>query len=203
MTTETTTNYEKITKGLSVSYSYDDYFDLVKSKFEKGESTTKNGDEALVKYTKLNISRMKRLRKTTVIPEKIKNKIKMIDQPITWLVLTEGWCGDAAQNLPIINAMAQLNDYIDLKIVLRDQNLDLMQSFLTNGNMGIPKLIQIEDEKVTNTWGPRPTTATQMVVDYKSEHGMLTPDFKKDLQIWYNQNKGENVMNDILKLLNL
>lgn len=203
MTTETLTNNEIIAKGLSTSYSYDDYTNLVKNLFAKGASTTENGGEAMLVYTKLNISRMKRLRKTMVIPEAVVSKIKTIKQPITWLVLSEGWCGDAAQNLPIINAIASLNENINLRIVLRDQNPELMQSFLTNGNMAIPKLIQIEDHEVTNTWGPRPTIATEMVANHKAKHAILTPEFKKDLQVWYNQNKGVNLMRDILKLLNL
>ncbi|MFK8037294.1 MAG: thioredoxin family protein [Crocinitomicaceae bacterium] len=203
MITDTMTNNEIITKGLADSYNYDDYTDLVKNLFEKGESTTPNGGQALVDYTKLNISRMKRLRKTTTIPDDIAAKIKQINQPITWLVLSEGWCGDAAQNLPIINAIANLNDHINLRVVLRDQHPELMQAYLTNGNMAIPKLIQIESDEVTNTWGPRPTIATKMVADYKAEHGSLTPEFKKDLQVWYNKDKGVNTIEDILDLLNL
>ena len=146
---------------------------------------------------------MKRLRKTTKLDDQVIEKIKAINEPITWVVLSEGWCGDAAQNLPIINAIAEQNENIDLRIVLRDENPELMQAFLTNGNMAIPKLIQIENDEVTETWGPRPTIATKMVADYKAEHGSLTPDFKKDLQIWYNQDKGVDTIDDILNLLNL
>ena len=40
------------------------------------------------------------------------NRLKKIDKPITWLVLTEGWCGDAAQTLPIINKIAKESDLI-------------------------------------------------------------------------------------------
>ncbi len=203
MNATATTHRGLINKGLRHSMSYPDYVELVKDLFEKGESTTKNGGESLVGYTKLNISRMKRLAKTTQLADDVIAKIKKIDRPITWLILTEGWCGDAAQNLPIINAIAEQNEHIDIRIVLRDENPDLMNAFLTNGNMAIPKLIQIENEEVTNTWGPRPTIATQMVADYKAEHGTLTPEFKKDLQIWYNQDKGLNTIEDIMKLLNL
>jgi hypothetical protein len=69
--------------------------------------------------------------------------------------------------------------------------------------MAIPKLIQLENDEVINTWGPRPTIATKMVADYKAKHGTLTAEFKKDLQIWYNQDKGLNTVEDIINLLNL
>ncbi|MDX1349769.1 MAG: thioredoxin family protein, partial [Putridiphycobacter sp.] len=163
----------------------------------------KGGADALVDYTKLNISRMKRLNKTFQLTSDTIALIKSIDKPITWLVISEGWCGDAAQNLPIINAIAEQNEQIDLRIVLRDENPELMQAYLTNGNMAIPKLIQIENDVVTQTWGPRPTVARKMVADYKAEHGTLTPEFKTDLQVWYNQDKGQNTVEDILDLLGL
>ena len=86
------------------------------------------------------------------------------------------------------------------RILLRDENPELMNEFLTNGNQAIPKLIQIIDNKVTKTWGPRPTIATKMVADYKSEHGKLDPEFKKDLQVWYNKNKSQNVIEDLTLL---
>ncbi|MFK8045213.1 MAG: thioredoxin family protein [Crocinitomicaceae bacterium] len=200
---EAMTDNTYITKGIESSMSYAAYESLVKDLYEKGLSTTKGGPDSLLEYTKLNISRMKRLGKTTKLSAEVIAKMKTINRPITWLVLSEGWCGDAAQNLPVINALAEQNDQIDLKIVLRDENPELMQAFLTNGNMAIPKLIQIENDEVTNTWGPRPAVAAKMVIDYKAAHGALTPEFKTDLQVWYNQDKGVNTIADILKLLNL
>lgn len=192
-----------INNGLENSMCYQTYVELIKDLYAKGESTTKNGAESLLEYTKLNISRMKRLGKTTKLSDEVIAKIKTIDKPITWIVLSEGWCGDAAQNLPIINAIAEQSNHIDLRIVLRDENPELMQAYLTNGNMAIPKLIQIENDVVTQTWGPRPTIARKMVADYKAAHGTLTPEFKTDLQVWYNQDKGQNTVEDILDLLGL
>jgi thiol-disulfide isomerase/thioredoxin len=118
-------------------------------------------------------------------------------------VITESWCGDAAHVNPVINKVAEQNPNIDLKFVLRDENPELMDVFLTNGGRAIPKLIMIDNVsgEVTNTFGPRPSIVTQMVVDYKTEHGMLTPEFKEDLQLWYNKNKGQNIIEDLVSLL--
>ena len=192
---------ELINKSLVNSLSYNEYRKLVANLLGNNESTTKNGSKDLVGYSKLNNSRMKRLDKTTKLDDSVVNKFSSIDKKITWVVLSEGWCGDAAQNLPVINKLAETNSNINLRIVLRDENQELMNEFLTNGNQAIPKLIQLENEKVTKTWGPRPTIATKMIVDYKAKHGQLDADFKKDLQVWYNKNKSENVIEDLSELI--
>ena len=62
----------------------------------------------------------------------------------TLLVLAEGWCGDAAQILPVINKIAEYSSLIDLKVVCRDENPELMDQFLTNGSKSIPKVIIID-----------------------------------------------------------
>ncbi|MDA9067056.1 thioredoxin family protein [Flavobacteriales bacterium] len=188
-------------KGISESLTYNDYRELVANLLGQNKSTTKNGDESLVGYSKLNNSRMKRLDKTFKLDEEVKQKVKTIENKVTWVVLTEGWCGDAAQNIPIINKIAEENENIELKLVLRDENPELINEFLTNGNQSIPKLIQIEDGKVTKKWGPRPSIATKMIADYKAEHGVVDAEIKKDLQLWYNKDKGLNTVDDIMELL--
>lgn len=193
---------EIIKNSLEKAISYQDYRTLVSDLVSEGKSTGPNQSEALLNYSLLNDKRMKRLDKTIKISEETIAKVKDLKEPQTWLVLTEGWCGDAAQNLPIINKIASESTNIDLKVVLRDENEALMDNFLTNGGRSIPKLIALDAEQnVIGTWGPRPTIATQMVADYKSKHGVVDADFKKDLQVWYNKNKGKNTQEDIVSLM--
>lgn len=191
-----------IQNSLEKAFSYSEYRDLVSDLIAQGKSTGPNQSDDLLNYSKLNDKRMKRLDKTVKLTEETLAKIKDVKEPQTWLVLTEGWCGDAAQNLPVINKIAEENPNINLKLVLRDENLELMDEFLTNGGRSIPKLIALNKEnEVINTWGPRPTEATKMVVDYKEKHGSLDADFKTDLQVWYNKNKGENTQEDLVSML--
>ena len=191
-----------IEKGLTNSYTYKEYKELIKKMLVEGKSTGNEQSESLTNYSLLNDRRMKRLDKTIQISEKTIQEIQKITEPLTWLVITEGWCGDAAQNLPVINKIATINPLINLQLVLRDENEDLMNQFLTNGNKAIPKLIILNKEyKVIATWGPRPSIATKMVINYKAAHGNLNPKFKEDLQVWYNKNKGENVQEDIVHLI--
>nr|WP_298990692.1 thioredoxin family protein [uncultured Polaribacter sp.] len=192
-----------IKKSLQKTYTYQAYKDLVKTLLLEGKSTGPNQSEDLTNYSLLNDKRMKRLDKTIKILDDTKQFLKTIKSPQTWLVLTEGWCGDAAQNLPVIHKMAEVNSNINLQLVLRDENLELMDLFLTNGGRSIPKLIALDkDLNILFTWGPRPQTATNMVLDYKTKHGSLDAKFKQDLQVWYNKDKGESIQNDFKELIN-
>ncbi len=193
---------EVIEKSLETALTYTEYRTLVSDLLEENKSTGVNQSEALYNYSFLNDRRMKRLDKTSKLTEDTLTKIKKDVEPQTWIVLTEGWCGDAAHNIPVLNKMAEENPNIDLQLVLRDENLDLMDGFLTNGGRSIPKLIAVNQNKeVLFTWGPRPSIATKFIADYKKEHGVVDADAKKDLQVWYNKNKGTNVQEDILSLL--
>jgi len=194
---------EIIEKSLQKAYTYQEYRDLVSNLLSENKSTGNTQSDALTNYSLLNDKRMKRLDKTIKISEETITEFTSINQPQTWLVITESWCGDAAQNLPVINKIAEINNSIDLKLVIRDDNEELMDLFLTNGGKSIPKLIALDKENnVINTWGPRPSTATQMVADYKAKNGSVDAQFKQDLQVWYNKNKGINVQEDFVKLLN-
>ncbi|AXG68431.1 thioredoxin [Kordia sp. SMS9] len=192
-----------IAESLAKATSYNEYRTLVENLVAEGKSTGELQTEALSNYSMLNDKRMKRLDKTTKLSEEAIAKIKAYNGDVTWLVLTESWCGDAAQTMPVIHKVAELNDNITLKVVLRDENEALMNEFLTNGGKSIPKLIAIDNTSgnVLGDWGPRPTKATKLVNDYKAAHGKLTPEFKKELQVWYNKDKGQNTIEDLLQLV--
>lgn len=192
-----------IRNSLSHSMSYKSYRDLMKDLVDKNSTTGLEKTEALVHFTKVNDRRMKRWDKTMEISDDAIATIKALKKPITWLVITESWCGDAAHVVPVLNKIAGLNKGIDFKLVLRDENLELMDAFLTDGNSAIPKLIMIDNESgaVLGTYGPRPSKAARFVSQYRARYGNLTPGFKEDLQHWYNDNKGQNIVKDITTLI--
>jgi len=162
-----------------------------------------NQNENLFHFTKLNNQRMKRLDKQTKLNEETLSKAQKINRDFTWLVLTESWCGDAAQTLPVINKFAEANERIDLKVVLRDENEELMNQFLTNGNKSIPKLIVVDNnsKEVVGSWGPRSAKATKMVIDYKEKHGKIDAKLKTDLQNWYNEDRGLHIEMEMVELI--
>lgn len=191
--------------GLNGAQTYDEYRKLVAQLALDRATTGPEQKESLIDYTVLNDRRMSRWDKTLKISEEAEQKIKKLDRKVLWVVLTESWCGDASPSLPVMNKMAQLSDNLELKIILRDENVELMSRFLTDGAMSIPKLITVDQdaEKIIGTWGPRPSIATRMAEDYKKERGSLTPEFKEHLQVWYNKNKGQNILEDLSGLLTL
>lgn len=72
------------------------------------------------------------------------------------IVLTEDWCGDAMLNVPILLKIAEKGN-IDVRMLLRDENLELMDQYLTNGKArSIPIFIFIDENgKEVAKWGPR------------------------------------------------
>ena len=201
--TENIEEAKLVIASLKSAISYGEYRTLVADHVEQGTSTGPEQSEALANYTVLSHARMKRLDKTVKIPDTVARQFSKAKGNYTWVVLTESWCGDAAQSMPAMNQLANLAPNIDLKVVLRDDNLDLMDAFLTNGSRSIPKLLVFDQDKQTvlQTWGPRPSVATEMVNAYKKEHGQLTPEFKKDLQVWYNKDKSQSIIEDLTLLI--
>jgi hypothetical protein len=194
---------EIIQKSISNSFNYLEYRNHAANLILAEQVTGNEQSEDLLHYAQLNEVRMNRLEKTIQITDEVKMVIENIKKEQIWLVLTESWCGDAAQILPIIHKMSELSELISLRIVLRDDNEDLMNLFLTNGGKAIPKLIFIEKEsmEVFGDFGPRPTLATQLVKDYKAEFGVIDATIKTNLQKWYLQDKGISTQNEIVKLL--
>ena len=191
-----------IQQRLATSYSYQEYRKLVSDLVAEGKSTGPNQTEDLTHFSMLNVKRMDRLDKKIELSEDTILRLQKLDKKQLWLVLTEGWCGDAAQNLPVIEKIAKQSSHIELRLILRDENPEVMNLFLTNGAQAIPKLISFdEDLNVLFTWGARPSIATQMVADYKAKHGKLDPEFKKNLQVWYNKDKGGNLQSDFVALI--
>jgi len=193
----------EIEYNLEGSISYQEYRTLVADLLAQGKSTGENQSEDLLNYSKLNNSRMKRLDKTFKISEKTEENIRNFSKSQIWIVLTESWCGDAAHALPVINKITESSKNISLRILMRDENETLMNKFLTRGNKSIPKLIIVDADtkELIDTWGPRPSEATKIVQEHIEKYGFLDDEFKKDLQVWYNANKGVNIEEDILDLL--
>lgn len=191
-----------IKQSLEQAIDYNTYFEQIKNFSEAQKTSGLEQSKSRIEFTILNFQRMKRLNKTITIDENAVKTLQSLQQIQTWLVITEAWCGDSAQVTPVFNKIAELSPAIDLKFVYRDENPELMDAFLTNGGRSIPKLIALDTNlEVLFIWGPRPSIATQMVADYKENHGMLTPEFKQDLQLWYTKDKGKNIVDDLLKLL--
>ena len=192
-----------VAKALFNSHSYSEYRKLVSDLLLEGKSTGNEQSDDLKHYSELNETRMNRLDKTMKITDENILKLKNLKSEYIWLVISEGWCGDAAQLLPIINKMAIDSGKIELKIVLRDENDELMKLFLTNKKKSIPVVVVVDKEtgSVLGKWGPRPKGATDLITDYKKEFGVIDETAKTNLQLWYLHDKGISTQNELVNLM--
>lgn len=191
-----------IRNSLLKAVSYETYRNLIDKYEAEGKSSAKEQTEELVYYTALNQKRYKRLDKTIEIPEEKAQFFINYPKSVCLLVITESWCGDAAQIVPVVHKIAELNPKITMKLVFRDENEELMNLFLTNGGKAIPIVVFLDlEDKVLAHWGSRPSVAAKMVEEEKAKNGKLSPEFKEELQRWYNQDKGATIVDDFKKIL--
>jgi len=189
---------------INEAYTYASYRELLDNLLQQGKTTGTNQSESMVNYATLNERRMKKWDKIGKIIPELMDKLMSIDQKMTWLVVTEGWCGDAAQNLPFLKKMAELNPNIDLRFVLRDENLPLIDAFLTNGGRSIPKLIALDSElSVLGTWGPRPEPVQKAFLENKVSQERTGKEFTEYLHLWYAKDRGITLQGEILAILDV
>lgn len=170
--------------------------------FQMAEDLILNEDPKIKEYIKLNQHRMIRVEKTYHVSPQLAKQVSGLKHKMYWLILTEHWCGDASQTLPVFNKIAEMSEgKIEMKLVYRDQNPELMDRYLTNGTRSIPKLIQLDEQfNVTGIWGPRPTDAQRLVKQAKSDPATAAS-YANELHLWYAKDKQQSLEAEISKLL--
>jgi hypothetical protein len=187
---------------LQKAISYEAYKQLMDDLLAAGKSTGPDQSEAMLHYSQLNQQRMHRIEKTIQLLPEVKELMSGVSKRQVWLVLTEGWCGDASQSLPVMQVLAGLNPMISLRVLLRDENLPLMDRYLTNGiSRSIPKLIAVDPDTGEElfTWGPRPAALQESFYGMREE-GLPHDVLKEELQRWYNKDKTETIQRELAAL---
>lgn len=191
------------TDVIEEALTYEEYRKMIDKLLEKGKTTGDNHSDAMIHYTKMNVQRMKRLDKQTELNTSLKEKLQQSDKQWIWLVITEAWCGDAAQNIPPIVKMADQSSNIEVRFILRDKHLDIMDEYLTNGGRSIPKLICLDAETLQEigTWGPRPEKAQKKAMKWKNDDSISKEEWAKKLQKWYAKDKTKALQSEFEKLI--
>jgi len=189
---------ELLIKAMAEGMSYAEYTALNKQLAKEGK-TTGSQNEAYVNYTKLGAARLKRWEKMyTPSEEFLQPFASRMHKGEQWLVFSETWCGDAAHNLPFIAKWAEALG-IELRVILRDENLDLMDGFLTGDRRSIPKLVRLSsDFQILSTWGPRPAPLTEHYQAWRAKENFNKSDWLLFAQVWYNTDKGRSLEADFL-----
>lgn len=184
--------------------SYESYKMLVEELVQQQRTSGEEQTEQRIGYTKLNQQRMKRVEKQFVMLPELRELLHRSQPNWQWLVLVETWCGDGAQLLPAIAAIAAEFPNIGFTVLLRDENPGLMDTCLSNGSRSIPKLVcqdTFTGERVF-TWGPRPAAIQEQVQQFKASNPTASHDaVVQQVQLWYAKDRSVALQQDLLQLV--
>ena len=182
--------------------TYQTYLALLAAETEKAENGgSPDMDPARAPFYKINLQRTRRIGKTYQVSEDLRKAVEALAEPQVWMVLTEPWSGDSAQCVPYLAIVASLSDSIRLRILQRDQNLDIMDRYLTDGSRGIPMLVVFDTAgRELFRWGPRPAEAAELFRREKAA-GLDKPQILEKLHLWYARNHGRAIELELLERL--
>lgn len=194
-------NYREIFEEQGMDYST--YRQLVDKLLIEGHTTGEDSSEAMLHYSKMNVQRMSRVDKTASLNAELSSAIELLKGDYKLLVITEGWCGDAAQIVPVFNKIAlAAPDKFELKFVLRDKNLALIDAHLTNGGRAIPVVLILDEtgKNVLESWAPRPQVLQTLLKEWKKETTDMLLIAEK-LHGWYAKDKTQTTQAELSGLL--
>jgi hypothetical protein len=116
------------------------------------------------------------------------------------LVLSEDWCGDAVNTVPVVAKLAERSPNLDLRVLARDENPDLMSTHLTGTSRSIPVVIALDEHFVERGWwGPRPTVLQRWV----SGQGQLLEKTERyrEARTWYARDQGRTTLEEVVSML--
>jgi hypothetical protein len=114
------------------------------------------------------------------------------------LVIAEDWCGDASNTVPVVAKLADAVPGLELRVILRDANPEVMDRYLTNGSRSIPVVIALDENyQELGHWGPRPTELQAWVMANRAilPKTELYPNVRK----WYAKDRGETTLREVLE----
>ena len=161
-------------------------------------------DEAAEKmrpYIAKNVALMDQYDKSYKLSDSLKAAVDAAPST-TWLVLTEGWCGDAAFNIPMMNVIEKaIPGKVQLRLLFRDSNLDVMDANLTDGGRSIPKLIVLSNTLTElGHWGPRPEGLQSLMKQWKSD-GLILKDLIPKVHDWYNTDATHSLQQELITMI--
>jgi Thioredoxin len=138
----------------------------------------------------------------SVVPEWAMERAGEVGGEWKLLVITEDWCGDASNTVPVMARVAEVLPHIQIRLVKRDEVPELMDAFLTNGSRSIPIAIVLRpDWTVAGAWGPRPAELQEFVLREKSAGERPVDDIYRDVRRWYARDRGETTIRDLFDIM--
>lgn len=180
---------------------FEEYFQKTEAIINKNESELSSEEKKMLEYYKLGVQRMGRMIKSYKADEAQLKSLEEKNFKGKFLIISEGWCGDAGQTVPAVSLF--FKDKNEVRVIYRDENPELMDKFLTNGTRSIPIVVILdENDEVITHWGPRPAYGTELLKKHKESPETYTKQqFYNDIQLYYAKNRGFDVINEILDLI--
>jgi len=181
--------------------TYQEYRSLINELLLNHKTTGPDDSDAMLHYTKMNVQRMNRVDKTVKLNDAFVDLLGAVKNKYRFLVISEGWCGDAAQIVPVFDKIAaSFIDKFELRFVLRDKNLPLIDAHLTKGGRAIPVLL-ILDEKgnVVKKWGPRPDILQELLAGWKRDSSDMM-EIAEKLHGWYAKDKTQTTQQELMEI---
>jgi len=185
-------------KEFQRGWTYEQYRSKLDDLMASGKTTGDNHSGSYLEYTRMNMRRMDRLQKTPALQGETISIMKGIESPMLWLTITEGWCGDAAQIIPIQERMAAESPNVLTRYILRGENHEIMDRFLTDGGRAIPITIVIDAQtgSLLGHWGPRPKAAQDILHQWKAAGDQPYSVFSEQVHTWYAKNKTVDIQKE-------
>jgi hypothetical protein len=137
--------------------------------------------------------------RTARIPEWATQRARALGS-LRLVVLAEDWCGDASNTVPILVRWAEEAGNVELRILRRDENPQVMDRYLTNGTRSIPLAVVLTDRmEELGHWGPRPAELQAFVLGERRA-GRTSRDYYPEVRRWYAQDKGESTLREVLEI---
>lgn len=116
------------------------------------------------------------------------------------LCITEDWCWDAANVVPAVAKLCDETGAMELRVVKRDENPDVMDAYLTNGSRSIPIIVGLgPDFRELGHWGPRPHELQMWAVANKDT--LPKKEFYATMRRWHVEDGGHSTLQEVLAML--
>lgn len=194
---------QRLGEAFASGWNYTEYRKMLQELLAEGKTTGADQSEGMINYATINQKRMDRGDKTVKVSDEVQSELNEIQPNEKWLVITEGWCGDASQIIPALAKLEEAAPGVEMKLILRDENLDVMDAFLTDGSRGIPKLVRLDanTNEVIGEWGPRPAAMQEIVNDWKKTKDVPKEEMYVVLHGAYAKNRGAAVLSEMMEEL--
>jgi hypothetical protein len=134
------------------------------------------------------------------VPEGVAARVAELPGRWHLLVLSEDWCGDAVNTVPLIAKLADGAPNVELRVLARDANPDLMDAHLTSGTRSIPVVIVLDEEFAEHGWwGPRPGPLQQWFLTEARE--LPKAERYPRIRQWYARDRGLTTLEEVVALL--